>query len=108
MIVRLMLAAGVAALPFFVYLLVVSLAALRARRAKPLPRETGPRFLIAIPAHEEETGTRRTLRSWLNVNYPVHPFEVVVIADNRGEKGTSLITRVQFAQLAMSWSSAMF
>jgi cellulose synthase/poly-beta-1,6-N-acetylglucosamine synthase-like glycosyltransferase len=77
-----LLALGVAALPFCLYLLVVSLGALGARRSRPRPREKGPRFLIAIPAHDEEAGIGRTVQSCLGVDYPASLVEVLVIADN--------------------------
>jgi cellulose synthase/poly-beta-1,6-N-acetylglucosamine synthase-like glycosyltransferase len=77
-----LLALGVLTLPFYIYLAVVSLAALRARRSGPRPREMGPRFLIAIPAHDEQAVIGSTVRSCLGVNYPPGMFEVLVVADN--------------------------
>ena len=40
------------------------------------------RFLVAIPAHDEEAGIVATIRSCLAQNYPRELFKVLVIADN--------------------------
>ena len=40
------------------------------------------RFLIAIPAHDEQVGVAKTVRSCLAIDYPGTLFEVLVIADN--------------------------
>jgi cellulose synthase/poly-beta-1,6-N-acetylglucosamine synthase-like glycosyltransferase len=81
-VIWLALALGLGILPFGAYLLVVSLAALSARRTRHGHRESGPSFLIAIPAHDEESGIGRTVQSCKSVDYPASLFEVLVIADN--------------------------
>jgi cellulose synthase/poly-beta-1,6-N-acetylglucosamine synthase-like glycosyltransferase len=86
-------------LPFAGYLLAVSIAALMTRKTNHLdgdhhagqiiPRQ---RFLVAIPAHNEETGIDRTVRSCLAVNYPSGLFQVLVVADNSSDK-TAFLAR---------------
>jgi cellulose synthase/poly-beta-1,6-N-acetylglucosamine synthase-like glycosyltransferase len=74
-----------ALLPFFAMMALVTLAALvggrpdAARRDSPNPR---PRFLIVIPAHDEETGVSMTVESCRAVEYEPTDFAVIVIADN--------------------------
>jgi 1,2-diacylglycerol 3-beta-glucosyltransferase len=41
-----------------------------------------PRFLVFVPAHDEENGILPTISSILGMNYPRAKFDVVVIADN--------------------------
>jgi cellulose synthase/poly-beta-1,6-N-acetylglucosamine synthase-like glycosyltransferase len=75
-------------LPFFGFLLVTSAAALVAqsrskRRARsPVVGTRRNRFLVAIPAHNEETGIVTTVRSCRALEYPADLFQIVVIADN--------------------------
>ena len=70
--------------PCLWYLLVISVAAARARRMQG-DEDTRPprlRFLIAIPADDEEAGIAATLQSCRALNYPPELFEVLVVADN--------------------------
>ena len=78
-----------AVLPYFSFLLITSLLAiLRGRRSGKDDDTGGPvrmpqrRFLIAIPAHDEQVGVAKTVRSCLAIDYPGTLFEVLVIADN--------------------------
>src|SRR5262249_1571777 len=64
------------------YLLVVSLAALLAPWLRPAVADDRLRFLIVIPAHDEEAGIAATVGSCLQVAYPLELFDVLVIADN--------------------------
>lgn len=73
-------------LPFVGWLLVVSLAAIRARRPDAPAESPRSRFLIAIPAHDEEAGVADTVRCCLSVDYPADLFEVLVIADNCSDR----------------------
>ena len=75
-------AANVVLLPFFVYLFVISLAAALARKPRLDYQSTSRKFLVAIPAHDEEGGIQATVKSCLAVDYPSDRFEVLVIADN--------------------------
>jgi cellulose synthase/poly-beta-1,6-N-acetylglucosamine synthase-like glycosyltransferase len=76
-------------LPYVLSMLLTSLAAIvflkKTRKndtscgqVKPFER----RFLIAIPAHDEETEIAETVRSCRVVHYPASLFDVLVIADN--------------------------
>ncbi len=72
----------VALVPPFAYLGLLALAALR--RAAP-PATVGvafPRFLVVVPAHDEEGGIRATVAGCLASDYPADRFSVCVIADN--------------------------
>lgn len=55
-----------------------------ARRAPRAHDGMGPRvrFLVVIPAHNEEAGIGRTLDSIAGLDYPVESWGLVVIADN--------------------------
>lgn len=47
------------------------------------PRHRGlPRFLVVIPAHDEEGGIAESVKRALSVGYPTDGIEVLVIADN--------------------------
>jgi cellulose synthase/poly-beta-1,6-N-acetylglucosamine synthase-like glycosyltransferase len=92
----LVLVANALAVPFFAYLLVVSLAALLAPKRPPASGDERRRFLIIIPAHDEEAGIASTVRSCLEVAYPRERFDVQVIADNCTD-ATASIAREQGA-----------
>ncbi|NTW52117.1 MAG: glycosyltransferase family 2 protein [Chlorobiaceae bacterium] len=67
------------------YLLSVTLAAYLFRKEKSAEN----RFLkigVLIPAHNEEEGIRRTIRSVLACDYPSDRFEIHVIADNCNDR----------------------
>ena len=69
-----------AALPF-AYLYLLALAALRSRATRPSsqPRH---RFVIAIPAHDEESVIGRTVGTLMKVDYPAELYDVAVVADH--------------------------
>ena len=77
-----LLVVNLAVLPLFVFLLAVALAALLARRPRIQEAEPRSRFLIVVPAHNEEGGIRETVESCLASDYPRSLFDVMVIADN--------------------------
>lgn len=72
--------------PYFVFLLATSLAALASRRARRSSEDPRSRFLIVIPAHDEESGIKTTVRSCLAADYPSSLFGVLVIADNCSDR----------------------
>jgi cellulose synthase/poly-beta-1,6-N-acetylglucosamine synthase-like glycosyltransferase len=74
--------ANLACLPYFLFLLSISLAALFSRRRHRAPSSPTSRFLIVVPAHDEESVIATTVRSCLSVNYAPSKFSVLVIADN--------------------------
>ena len=55
-----------------------------ASRRKPAPPARAPRlrFDLWVPAHDEEAGIARTVRSLLAVDYPAELRRVLVVADN--------------------------
>ena len=76
------LALGLLALPaLFVSGYLFFLAACSRRRAPP-PGRAGLRFDLVVPAHDEEAGIARTVRSLLAVDYPAGLRRVLVVADN--------------------------
>ena len=89
----LMLAGSLAALPYFLYLLIVSLAALLQRRVTAGNPNPQSRFLVVVPAHDEEAGIGCTVRSCLALDYPRDRFEVVVIADNCTDRTAEIAGR---------------
>jgi cellulose synthase/poly-beta-1,6-N-acetylglucosamine synthase-like glycosyltransferase len=71
--------------PFFAYLGLVATAALTRRRVEGTPDESAwdpPRFVVVIPAHNEEAGIRDTVASCLGLDYDPERFTVFVVADN--------------------------
>ncbi len=72
------------ALPYFLFLLALAVGSMAARRARPggPEREPRSRFLILIPAHDEEAGIATTVASCRAAGYPDSLFGVLVIADN--------------------------
>jgi cellulose synthase/poly-beta-1,6-N-acetylglucosamine synthase-like glycosyltransferase len=82
-------------LPYFLFVLLVSLAALTTQKTHGIKRDTATpvaprrRFLVVIPAHNEEVGIVRTVRSCLALSYPPSLFETVVIADNCTDRTAS-------------------
>jgi cellulose synthase/poly-beta-1,6-N-acetylglucosamine synthase-like glycosyltransferase len=78
------------AFPYFLFLLATSLAAIFATKHELPPEEPTTKFLIAIPAHDEEIGISTTVRSCLESNYPASLFGVAVIADNCTDRTAAL------------------
>jgi len=64
------------------YLLLLTVAALFARRATDRPPEPKHRFAILIPAHDEERLLPETLASLVALDYPKALYDVHVVADN--------------------------
>lgn len=83
--------AGVPALAFSLYLLGLTLLSLG--RPRP-PRDAGGlhRFRIVVPAHDEERGIAQTLWNLRHLDYPLHRYQVVVVADNCTD-GTAEVAR---------------
>lgn len=78
-----LIAANLVVLPYFLFLGVVALASMRKGRRPGAPAgEPRSRFLILIPAHDEETGIATTVGSCRGADYPEDLFSVLVIADN--------------------------
>jgi cellulose synthase/poly-beta-1,6-N-acetylglucosamine synthase-like glycosyltransferase len=86
------------ALPYFLFLLVISIGALASRRHPELPETATSRFLIVVPAHNEESGIAQTVRSCRALDYPETLFELVVIADNCDDQ-TAEVARQAGAQV---------
>ena len=67
---------------FLLYLALLSLLALIARKHSSMESSYLRRVAVVIPAHDEELTITRALRSLLAVDYPQDHFKVIVIADN--------------------------
>ena len=50
------------------------------------PDAPGLRFVVVVPAHDEEAGIAATLASLQALEYPRDRFEVLVVADNCGDR----------------------
>ena len=68
--------------PYFMFLLVIAIAAVLPRKKLDLSVDPVSKFLFLIPAHDEEAGISHAVKNCLDVNYPRSLFEVLVIADN--------------------------
>lgn len=77
-----LIAANLLVLPYFLFLAGVALAAMGKRRSTSAEGDPRSRFLVLIPAHDEETGIATTVASCRAVDYPGALFSVLVIADN--------------------------
>jgi cellulose synthase/poly-beta-1,6-N-acetylglucosamine synthase-like glycosyltransferase len=77
-------------MPYFLFLFMTSVAAIVATRRQTNVEEPLSRFLIVIPAHDEEAGITTTIRSCLAANYPESRFGVAVIADNCSDRTAAL------------------
>jgi len=82
----------------FAYLGLITLAALRWPATPAFPWAAPPRFLVVIPAHEEEAGIGATVASCLAADYPPGRFAVCVIADNCSDR-TAAVARAAGAQV---------
>jgi 1,2-diacylglycerol 3-beta-glucosyltransferase len=81
-----LLVANLVILPYFLFLLVIAVAAMLARRSKIVTDEVRSRFAIVIPAHDEEWGIGHTVKSCRGSAYPESLFRVVVVADNCSDR----------------------
>ena len=79
----------ICAFPGIISMLVTSLAAIVYLKASPRAKAVAlagdpraHRFLVTIPAHNEQANIAETVRSCLAIDYPRASFEVLVIADN--------------------------
>jgi GT2 family glycosyltransferase len=79
------------------YLSVVTLAAWRARRSgagiTPVPVEPAHRFVVLIPAHNEEKVIGEALTSLSELDYPRELFSVHVVSDNSTDSTTAIVER---------------
>ena len=69
-------------IPFFAYLGLVSVFALLGRRRSSNSGSASTRFLIVVPAHNEQDSIAATLASCQAVDYAAPLFRILVIADN--------------------------
>ncbi len=83
-------------LPYLGLILLTALAALCCRRRYRNPDAPETRFLVVIPAHDEESGIAATVQSCLALTYPRNLFEVLVVADNCSDS-TASVARQQGA-----------
>jgi len=87
----LLLLAGASAAILVAYLLLLACAALLAPRATPAAEASSrPRFLILIPAHNEERLLPRSFSSLAELRYPPECYHVHVIADNCSDQTAAL------------------
>ncbi len=87
--VLLLLLQGLFALLTGYLLLLLGAAAARRRHPAPGGAEE-PRFIVLVPAHNEEVGIAATLASLRALDYPRDRYEVVVIADNCDDRTAPL------------------
>ena len=94
-----LLVLGVLVAPAGLYLLVLSIAAVLNPRRTEIEgtfegQKTDPaRFIVLIPAHDEELLIGDTLRRLSDLNYPSDRFETVVIADNCSDATAEIARR---------------
>ena len=81
---------NLALLPYFLFLLATALSAIITRREPTAPTGLTSRFLIVIPAHDEESVIATTVQSCSRVSYPASQFSVLVIADNCSDQTARL------------------
>jgi 1,2-diacylglycerol 3-beta-glucosyltransferase len=71
---------------FLLYLWLLSLLALTARKRLTIKTSRPRRMAFIVPAHDEELAIKKTLQSLLEVDYPRDYFDVIVIADNCADR----------------------
>ena len=71
LILAAIVAVNLAVLPYFLFLLATALAAILTGRRQPESRDPSSKFLIVIPAHDEESGIATTVRSCHELELPV-------------------------------------
>jgi 1,2-diacylglycerol 3-beta-glucosyltransferase len=88
-------AAACAVLAFLdAYLLVLLVAAQRRRAPPPVVPDPGLlRFIVLVPARDEEQSIATTLGSLAAIRYPDDRFEVIVLADNCGDRTEEVALR---------------
>ena len=74
------------------YQWVLAIAALLPSRARPAPAAGRARFVILVPAHDEEAGLTTTLRNLASIDYPRDRARIIVVADRCGD-GTAAVAR---------------
>ena len=67
---------------FWVYQLIISLSSLIKFKEKPLVEDKKNRFMLIIPAHNEEKVIKNLVESLKNLDYNKELYDVYVIADN--------------------------
>ncbi len=75
---------------FWFYQFVIAIAALVKVKEKPLQVEKNHRFMIVIPAHNEEAVVGNLVDSVLKIDYPKELFDVYVISDNSTDNTTKV------------------
>lgn len=77
---------------FIVCQLLLSLFAFGSKEVQDFETKTNRRFVLVIPAHNEEEVISKTLYSLFGLIYPVNLYDIVVVADNCTDK-TAQISR---------------
>ena len=67
---------------YWVYQLIISLCSLIKVKDKPLVEDKEHRFMMIIPAHNEEKVVRELVESLKNLDYKKELYDIYVIADN--------------------------
>ncbi len=67
---------------FWVYQLIISLSSLIKFKEKPLVEDKEHRFMMIIPAHNEEKVIKNLVESLQNLDYNKNLYDIYVIADN--------------------------
>lgn len=86
------------------YLLLLALCS--ARRPAPVRGKPQLRFDLVVPAHDEEAGITRTVRSLLAVDYPASLRRVLVVADNCSD-ATAARARIAGARVLVRDEAAL-
>ena len=76
--------------PYFLFLFTITVSALLPRRPQGVSETPSSRFLIVIPAHDEEPVISTVVRSCMDLDYPRSLFHVIVIADNCSDRTAEL------------------
>jgi 1,2-diacylglycerol 3-beta-glucosyltransferase len=74
------------------YLVILSIAAVFARKSGPPDGPGTRRFAVLIPAHNEEVLLGRLLKNLLRLDYPKSAVDIYVVVDN-SDDGTALVAR---------------
>ena len=103
---------------FVVYYLGLACSYFLTREDVPFVTDLSTRFIVVIPAHNEELMIAANLKSWSQVDYPKDRYDIAVIADNCSDNtaeiasalGADVITRKDESRKgkgqALAWAFA--
>src|SRR5690554_3316666 len=76
------------------YQFILSVFAFRSKETEDFETDRKRKFVIVIPAHNEEAVIAKTLYSLFGLIYPVNLYDIVVVADNCTDKTAKIAANI--------------